>query len=206
MSEPVVVPKAAARTPGRPRSAEAHKAILESTLTVLGESGIAGLSIEAVAARAGVGKATIYRRWESKEELILAALATMSPAGPVPDTGSLEGDLTALAKGQLTRLSDSVLPRVAPRALAEAMGDPELHALVLERMIGPMRARLASLVERAVARGELAPATDVDHAVDVIHGVIVYRIMLARGDMRSAVEGLLGRLADTLRGGSEPAP
>ena len=130
MSEPAVAPEAAARTPGRPRSEKAHQAILESTLTVLGESGIAGLSIEAVAARAGVGKATIYRRWESKEELILAALAIMSPAGPVPDTGSLEGDLTALAQGTgRARLADTVLPRVAPRALAEAMGDADLHAL-----------------------------------------------------------------------------
>jgi len=204
VSEPVIATKAAARSPGRPRSAEAHRAILESTLTVLGESGIAGLSIEAVAARAGVGKATIYRRWGSKEELILAALANMSPAGPVPDTGSLEGDLTALAEAQLARLSDSVLPRVAPRALAEAMGDSNLHALVLERMVGPMRAMLSSLVGRAVERGELAPGTDVDHAVDVIHGVIVYRIMLARGDMRSAVEGLPGRLAATLRGENGP--
>ena len=200
MSEPVVVPKAAVRSPGRPRSAEAHRAILESTLMVLGESGIAGLSIEAVAARAGVGKATIYRRWGSKEELILAALAKMSPAGPVPDTGSLEGDLTALGAAQVARLSDSILPRVAPRVLAESMGEPKLHALVLERMVGPLRAMLASLVERAVERGELARDTDVDHFVDVIHGTVVYRIMLRKGDLRSAFEGLPPRLAATLRG------
>ena len=200
MSDPMVAEDVAARAPGRPRSEQAHRSILESTVTLLGESGIAGLSIEAVAARAGVGKATIYRRWGSKEELILAALANMSPAGAVPDTGSLEGDLTAQAEAQVARFSDSILPRVAPRVLAEAMGDANLHALVLERMVGPLRARLALLVERAIERGELAPDTDVDYAVDVLHGTLVYRIMLHRGDLRSAVKGLPRRLAATLRG------
>jgi len=204
VTERATVAKAAARSPGRPRSEQAHRAILESTLTLLGENGIAGLSIEAVAARAGVGKATIYRRWGSKEELILEALANMSPAGSPPDTGSLEGDLTALGEAQAARLSDSVLPRVAPRVLAESMGEPKLHALVIERMVGPLRAMLASLVERAVKRGELAPDTDVNHLVDLIHGTLVYRIMLRRGDLRAAFEGLPKQLAATLRGAAGP--
>lgn len=195
--------KAAVRGPGRPRSEQAQRAILESTLVMIGESGLAGLSIEAVAARAGVGKATIYRRWESKDELILAALGTMTPPGSPPDTGSFEGDLVALSQAQVARLSGSVLPMVAPRALAEAMSDAELHARVVECMVLPIRAVIAELVRRAIERGEFAPDTQVDRAVDMIHGAVIYRIMLSRGDLQ-AQKRLVPEIARTVGDGLRP--
>src|SRR5260370_18750172 len=84
------------RKPGRPRSAQAQKAIIDATLELLAEEGFQGLSIEAVAARAGVGKTTIYRRWSSKEELVMEAIRQVQIDVPVMDTGNFRNDLAAL--------------------------------------------------------------------------------------------------------------
>ena len=91
---------APARGRGRPRSEEAHRAIVEATLTLLDEGGYTALTIEAVAERAGVGKTTIYRRWPSKLELVVEAVGELRPPGPPDDTGSLAGDFAAFARGQ----------------------------------------------------------------------------------------------------------
>ena len=85
---------AESRRPGRPRSEQAEQAIIEATLDLFGEQGFEGVCVEAVAARAGVGKATIYRRWPNKEELLLAALSSMKSPIPEP-TGSVRDDLVA---------------------------------------------------------------------------------------------------------------
>ena len=175
---------APARGPGRPRSEKADEAILGATITLLAEHGVYGLSIEAVAAEAGVGKTTIYRRWQTKEDLVLAALARMRPPPePPPDTGSLEGDLTTLSEAQIARVAGTKLPWVAPRVLSEAMGDPEFHARVLEAFINPIRELLGKLVRRAIERGELATDTDVDHAVDLIHAMVIFRVLMSAGDL-----------------------
>ncbi len=174
---------APARGPGRPRSEKADQAILGATINLLAELGVHGLSIEAVAASAGVGKTTIYRRWQTKEDLILAALARLRPPGPPPETGSLEGDLTALSEGQIARVAGTKLPQVVPRVLSEAMGDAEFHARVLEDLVDPIREMLGDLVRRAIERGELATDTDVDQAIDLIHAAVVYRVLVSAGDL-----------------------
>jgi AcrR family transcriptional regulator len=172
------------RGPGRPRSEKADQAILGATITLLAEHGVSGLSIEAVAAEAGVGKTTIYRRWQTKEDLVIAALARMRPPPePPPDTGSLEGDLTALSEAQVARVAGTKLPWVAPRVLSEAMGDAEFHARVMEGFINPIRELLGKLVVRAIERGELAADTDVDQAIDLIHAVVIYRVLTSAGDL-----------------------
>src|SRR5260370_35342567 len=89
-------PEQGIRKPGRPRSAQAHKAILDATLELLAEEGFQGLSIEEVAARAGAGKTTIYRRWSSKEELVMEAIRQVQIEVPVMDTGNFRNDLAAL--------------------------------------------------------------------------------------------------------------
>ena len=175
---------APARGPGRPRSEKADQAILGATITLLAEHGVSGLSIEAVAAEAGVGKTTIYRRWQTKEDLIIAALARMRPPPePPPDTGSLEGDLTTLSEAQIARVAGTKLPWVAPRVLSEAMGDAEFHARVMEAFINPIRELLGRLVRRAIERGELATDTDVDQAIDLIHAAVIYRVLISAGDL-----------------------
>ena len=143
-----------------------------------------GLSIEAVAAEAGVGKTTIYRRWQTKEDLVVAALARMRPPPePPPDTGSLEGDLTTLSEAQIARVAGTKLPWVAPRVLSEAMGDPEFHARVMHAFINPIRELLGKLVRRAIERGELATDTDVDQAIDLIHAMVIFRVLMSAGDL-----------------------
>ena len=158
--------EAPARGPGRPRSEKADEAILGATILLLGEHGVRGLSIEAVAAAAGVGKTTIYRRWATKEDLVLAALDRLKPPGLPPDTGSLAGDLTAFREGQKKRLAGTNIVQVVPRVLAEAMGDQAFHDRVMENLVNPIRGLLAGMVERAIARGDLAADTDVKIAVD----------------------------------------
>ena len=93
------------RRPGRPRSAEAHAAILRAALELAVSGGLSGLSMEAIAARAGVGKATIYRRWKTKEALFAEAIGSIAVMPDIPDTGTVRGDLDAASSAAIGRLA-----------------------------------------------------------------------------------------------------
>lgn len=177
----------AASVRGRPRSAEAHRAILDATLTLLDEIGYGALTIEGVAARAGVGKTTIYRRWPSKLELAIDAVAEIRPEFPPEDVGSLEGDFAAFQRDQVARVAAGPLPRIVPRMLAESMGDADLHQAMEREMIKPVRAVIGEVLRRGVERGELRPDLDLELATDMVHGTVVYRILMSQGDLLSAV-------------------
>ena len=174
--------EAPARGRGRPRSAEADHAILDATLRMLGTHGVAGLTIEGVAAEAGVGKTTIYRRWPTKTELILAAISALVPRGDPPDTGTMGGDMAALADIQRKRLAGSGLAGIVPRVLAESMSDPELHREFIERVVTPFRELLRLFIERGIERGELRPDLEVEALVDLLHAMPVYKMLMSRGD------------------------
>jgi len=189
---------APARGRGRPRSEVAHRAILVATLELLDEAGYRALAIETVAKRAGVGKTTIYRRWPSKLELAIDAMHELRPPGPPEDTGSLEGDFGAFQRAQVERVARTPLPRVAPRLISEAVGDPELHAAIMRELIDPVREAVREVLRRGVERGELRPDLDLDLATDIVHGTVVYRIMLSQGDILSAA-GAVPRVLDLLR-------
>jgi AcrR family transcriptional regulator len=178
-------PEAPARGRGRPRSEEAHRAILAAVVELLPVQGVKGLTIEAVAARAGVGKTTIYRRWKTKNELIVEAIEQLRPPGSPPDTGSVAGDMNAMVMLQRERLEASQLPRIVPRVLAEAMEDPELHAEIIARAVLPIRGMLTEIVERGVERGELREDLDVEAFVDVLHAVPVYKLLMSGGALES---------------------
>lgn len=193
----------ASRPRGRPRSAEAHGAILGATAALLAEGGFAGLTMEAVALRAGVSKATVYRRWKSKEELVMSLVSQMPYGGPAPDTGSLAGDLQALAQLQIERIADTPMPRVMPRLLAETFDAPELHAAIVDGAVNVLRGTLATMVRRGMERGELRDDLDVELVVDAMHGTIVYRVLLAAGDLR-AVAGYPARMLELLMRGLRP--
>jgi AcrR family transcriptional regulator len=177
--------EAPARGRGRPRSAEAEQAILDATLRMLGTHGVAGTTIEGVAADAGVGKTTIYRRWPTKTALILAAISDLVPPGNPPDTGSMAGDMAALAEMQQRRLAGSRLPGIVPRVLAESMSDPELHQEFVDRVVNPFRELLRLFIERGIERGELRPDLEVEPLVDLLHSIPIYRILMSRGDPAS---------------------
>jgi AcrR family transcriptional regulator len=187
----------APRGRGRPRSEEAHRAILAAVVELLAEHGLGGLTIEAVAARAGVGKTTIYRRWETKNDLVLEAMEQLRPPGPPPDTGSLIGDLGALVAVQRERLEASLLPRVIPRVLGESLEDPDLHAQIVERAVNPIRGILGEIVRRALDRGELREDLDVETMIDILHASPIYALLMARGAMK-AVSGVPERVVPLL--------
>jgi AcrR family transcriptional regulator len=180
--------EAPARGRGRPRSEEADRAILAATLKMVAAHGVTATTIEGIAAEAGVGKTTIYRRWQSKNDLIVAAVAEMAPRGDPPDTGTLYGDLKALAELQRQRLAGTGLLTVAPRVLAESMNDPELHQGFLDSVINPLRGLIRLFVQRAVDRGDLRPDLNVEALVDILHSLPIYKILTSRGDPDSIAE------------------
>ena len=187
------------RRPGRPRSPEAHAAILRAALELAVEGGLRGLSMEAIAARAGVGKATIYRRWKSKEELFVEAIASIALNPEVPDTGSVRGDFEAASRAAVGRMAPEAF-RVLPRLMADAADDPELLEALHEALVRPRRAAIGTVLRRGVERGELRADIDVDLISDMLIGPLIARVLLSGGDPH-ALDGLPMRVYDALAAG-----
>jgi AcrR family transcriptional regulator len=159
---------------GRPRSEEAHQAILDATLELLGEVGYSALTVEGVAARAGVGKATIYRRWASKLPLVVEAFGGL-PAFEDADTGSLAGDLEVMLRRYLEAFNETPLATVFPALASERAHDPALAEL-FDPVLKQRRTPLVSALERAQQRGEIPEDIDLDLAADLIVGPIAVRL------------------------------
>ncbi len=165
---------------GRPRSAGVDEALLAATLELTGELGIDGMSMDDLAQRAGVSKATIYRRWPSKEALVLDALRHgMRPFDHV-DTGSLRSDLAEFLRVMADRMSTGRTSEVLPHLIGVAVHDPALRAS-LDEYIEYRREPLQVIVLRGVERGELPPDTDVDTLLDALIGPFAYRRLFNRG-------------------------
>ena len=167
------------------RSRRAESAILEATISLLAEVGFGGLTIDGIAARAGVGKATIYRRWASKAELVRDAIVYLHEDFDVPDTGTLRGDYAAIAAlvRDSTRRAGPGAGMVMPRLLAEAANDRELHEIFYENLVRPRRTALGDLLQRAVDRGEIRGDVDLELMIDLFAGPAVYRLLLTGGDV-----------------------
>jgi AcrR family transcriptional regulator len=167
-----------AARPGRPRSKQAEQAILRAAADVLAERGLAAMSIEEVAARAAVGKATIYRRWSTRGTLALDAFeADYLKRQPLPDTGSLRGDLTVALRTWVRLVTRTPIGRTLTGLLAEAQRDPGLAAAWSRQVIGPMRAERRIMVRRAIARGEIPADTDADVVMDLLFGSAYHRLL-----------------------------
>jgi AcrR family transcriptional regulator len=159
---------------GRPRSEEAHQAILRATLELLGQVGFSGLTVEGVASRAGVGKATIYRRWPSKLPLVVEAFHEL-PQLEDADTGSLAEDLRSMLRSYLHLFNETPLAAVLPSLAGERRHNPELSEL-LDPVLRQRRRPLVAALERARQRGELSADLDLDLAADLIVGPIAVRL------------------------------
>src|SRR6478736_5144166 len=168
----------APRGPGRPRDARCHPAILEATLELAGAVGLGGRTMDAVAARAGVSKATIYRRWSSKEALVLDAWMACYPVEAVPDTGSLTGDLIAHSRQFRDAVTTGVFGRVLPQMVAAARVNEDL-AEVFRRLVAERRARVRVALDRAVERGELSAGVDLELVQDLLIGPLFYRTLMS---------------------------
>jgi AcrR family transcriptional regulator len=168
-----------ARRPGRPRDARADEVILEAAAKVLAECGPGGFTVDAVAGKAGVGKATIYRRWPSRSDLMLETAKQAGMGITDPDTGSVRDDMVHVLSMLAAKLTGSVAGRLMPALIAEASVNPEMSR-TLAVFVDERRRMSASIVRRAVARGELPDDTDVDRVVDMGAGPIFYRTLVAR--------------------------
>ncbi len=164
---------------GRPRSEQADRAIMAAALELLAERGIAGMSIEEVASRAGVGKATIYRRWSSKGALALDAfLAEFRQQQPLPDTGSLRGDLRASLRAWVRAVTHTPVGRILADLIGEAQHDKDLAVSYRERVLEPLRQQHRIMLDRAIARGEIPADTDREVALDLMFGAAQHRLLL----------------------------
>lgn len=190
------------RAPGRPRDERAHRAILDAALERFIAEGYEAMSMEAIAADAGVGKATIYRRWHSKAELVSEAIGGLAEDIVVPDTGSVRADLIRLAS-YIHESAGSTMGRCFGRMVGEMDTNPELGQVYWDNVILPRRRLLRSLFKRGLERGELRHDLDLDLAVDMLAGPVILRrnhLRFAR-DKGEVDRSFIERMVDYLLGG-----
>ena len=189
---------------GRPRSEEAHRAILDATLALLVEVGYSGLTVEGVASRAGVGKATIYRRWSSKLPLVIEAFGEL-PGLEESDTGDLVIDLERMLRSYLEVFSASPLGAVVPSLAGELPHNPELMELFAP-VVRSRRQPLLRALQRGVERGEIPADSDLDLAADLIVGPITVRLFFSRAKISAKHVAPIVRMAlDGIRASRSPA-
>ena len=164
------------------RSRRAESAILDATIALLGEVGFGGLTIDGIAARAGVGKATIYRHWSSKAELAIEAFRAFIPPIEDPDTGSFPDDVRSVLHQMADGLSNSPLASILPSLVEAAERDAEVERLFKD--FGTTRRNVfRNVFSRAAARGELRDGLDHDLAIDLLVGPIFTRRLITRGPL-----------------------
>ncbi len=154
---------------------------------MLSDHGFDGLTMEGVASEAGVGKATLYRRWPSKTELVLDAIRSMKPMVDHPDNGDVRSDLIELVSGAISWGGQGEYTEVLSALMNEMRRNSELAAVYRQQFLAPRRAESMALIQRGIDRGEIRPDVDVGLALDMLIGTIVYRSMITGGDLSEAV-------------------
>ena len=169
-----------ARRRGRQRSAETEQVILQVTRELLVECGVQGLTIEKVAARAGVAKTTIYRRWRDKDELALAVVLDMvEQVVKLPELGDTRAELLAFVNAAVKVLGSTLMGRVMQGLVSDLATDPELAQAFRDRVVSVRDGEVARLVERGIARGDLRPDTNPETAHELLIGPVYYRLLLS---------------------------
>src|SRR6516225_7905924 len=187
---------------GRPRSQEADRAILTATLDLLAERGLAAMSIEEVAARAGVGKTTIYRRWPSKGLLALDAfVASFRKEQAQPDTGSLRGDMLSALHAWVRAVTQTPMGPMLTGLIAEAQHDPELRGAWRDRVLEPLRAQHRIMLDRAIARGEIPASVDRGVVLDLFFGAAQHRLLLGHLPL---TDDFIREVVDVILDGIQP--
>jgi AcrR family transcriptional regulator len=194
----------AARAPGRPRDPQVDRAILTATLELLGEDGFDGLSIESVAARAGVGKTTVYRRWPSKIPLVVDALTAMKAptVSAVPDDMSTRDALLRAMSG-FAKPNEGSAARVLA-GLVDAMSrNAELAQAVRTVLVAERERGLVAVIERGKQRGEIRPDVDARVMVDLLGGPVVLRRLITGQPVN---QRLTHTIVDLVLDGAAPTP
>jgi AcrR family transcriptional regulator len=191
---------------GRKRSEEARRAILDAAVELLRERGYGSVTVDEIAARAGVGKQTIYRWWKSKPDVVLEALTEhASKTIPVPDTGALEGDLAEFLAATFRALEGTrSLAAVMRGLMAHAQLD-EAFAERFRAYIEGRRATLRDLLARGRARGELPDDLDADLVIDMLFGAMWYRLLLGHAPLGRRAATALAAIVGRLGRGALPA-
>ena len=173
----------AKRLPGRPRSEQARQAILRSTSRLLQHTGFAELSIEAIAAHAGVGKATVYRWWPDKGALVVDAFASSAEDElHFPDSGSVFKDMS-LQMNQFLAILRSRRGRIVAAVIAGGQSDPDLIQAFRERFLRPRRQEAYQTLRRGIERGELPRNLDLDLLLDILYGAIYMRFLIRHDEL-----------------------
>ena len=168
------------RRPGRPRDPGYDKVILDATLEILLDKGYAGLTVDGVAARTGVGRPTIYRRWRSKPSLVIAALTQSPNLSLTPDTGTLRDDLLAFQRDQVMVMDRPASRRITAGLVADLVSDPELAETYLGDYVGLRQTSVREALQRGIERGELRADADLS---------LIYDLLIGPLFMRSVVRG-----------------
>jgi AcrR family transcriptional regulator len=165
---------------GRKRDHTRDPEILDAALDVLAETGYEGMTIDMVATRAKAGKATLYRRWQSKSDLVLDAVACMKSVDPVlPDTGTLRGDLVAMIKAPSIKDAERKL-NVMAGIISMIARDPGLAEAAYSALVEPRVNANRQLLQRAIDRGEISADCDIDTIAMVSSSMAAYRTLMLR--------------------------
>ena len=187
----------------RPRSERARTAILSATRDLVSEVGYEQMSVEGIAARAHVGKQTIYRWWKSKSAILAECVleGLILPSRDLPaNTGNLREDLRVWFRGALQDLGDPANASLLRGLVSASADDPELAAVLYDRLTGPQEASMAARLHEAEASGEIGSALTSTAVIEMLFGTIVYRI-LSRLDVGTELaDGLIDTLFDGLGG------
>jgi AcrR family transcriptional regulator len=172
------------------------EAILAATRELLAERGVHGLTVEGVAARAGVAKTTIYRRYRSKHELALAVLVDMvQQVVAVPELGNTRAELVAFVDGAVKVLGTTLMGRVMQGLVSDLATDDVLATAFRRQVVGARLAEVKRLVDRGVERGDLRPGPDYQLAHELLFGPIYYRLLLSGAPLDA---GLAERIVDAV--------
>jgi AcrR family transcriptional regulator len=165
------------KTPGRPRSLQSHQAMLLATLELLAEVGFDAMSIDAIAARAGVGKTTIYRRYASKAELVADAIESVREEMVIPDTGNLQGDIDALIHNAAQITLSPLGRQTVAMIISSASSNAQFAQIYWTKYLQPRRKTFALVLERAKARNEISTDLDSDLTFDTMSAIMLYALI-----------------------------
>jgi AcrR family transcriptional regulator len=191
------------RGPGRPRSQRARKSILQSTLQLLQKTGFIDLSIEAIAAKAGVGKATVYRWWPNKAELVMEAfLLSVEEELKISTTGSAEKVIREQMT-RWTRIFRSPLGRVIAAVIGAGQSDPAMLGAFQRQYVEPRRTEARKLLRVAMRKGEIRSTVEPDTILDILYGPLYMRLLLQHAALDS---DLPQQVFDIVMPGLRPRP
>lgn len=169
--------------PGRPRSEQTRKAVLRATGELMHEVGLRAMTTEEIAVRCGASKATIYKWWPNKYAVAIEALLSeIFVESDDPDTGSVREDFRRALRG-IMRFYNSPSGRVFAQIVGEAQFDPQIAAELRDRLVGPRRRLVRTILDRGISRGELRADIDPEAAIDLMFGSAIYRLVAGHAPM-----------------------